>query len=172
MYILIFGWSIPFLITTVSIIVDFTTDSLVSYGVLSDGRLGSCWINHFESAIVAFIVPLVLTMIINLILFIVVTVLLCLAARSSKKLDKKHKHPYFRLSLAIFSTTGLTWILGFIALLAGTGWAWYPFIIFNSTQGFVLFFAFLFTKHVLKLYWNLLLRLRAKVSFTNLGDSS
>ena len=168
----IFGWSVPFLITTVSIIVDFTTDSLVSYGVLSDGRLGSCWINHAESAIVAFIVPLVLTMIINLTLFIVVTVLLCLAARSSKKLDKKHKHSYFRLSLAIFSTTGLTWIFGFIALLAGTGWAWYPFIIFNSTQGFVLFFAFLFTKHVLKLYWNLLLRLRAKVSFTNLGDSS
>ena len=153
----ILGWSIPLLITTVSIIVDFTTDSLVSYGVLSNGRLGSCWINHAESAIVAFIVPLVLTMIINLTLFIVVTVLLCLAARSSKKLDKKHNHPFFRLNLAVFSVTGLTWIFGFIALLAGTGWAWYPFIIFNSTQGFVIFIAFLFTKRVLKLYMNLVL---------------
>ena len=152
----ILGWSIPLLITTVSIIVDFTTDSLVSYGVLPDGRLGSCWINHAESAIVAFIVPLVLTMIINLTLFIVVTVLLCLAARSSKKLDKKHNHPYFRLNVAVFSVTGLTWIFGFIALLAGTSWAWYPFIIFNSTQGFVIFIVFLFTKRVLTLYWNLL----------------
>ena len=152
----ILGWSIPLLITTVSIIVDFTTDSLVSYGVLSDGRSGSCWINHFESAIVAFIVPLVLTMIINLTLFIVVTVLLCLAARSSNKVDKKQNLAYFRVNTAVFSVTGLTWIFGFIALLAGTSWAWYPFIIFNSTQGFVIFISFLFTKRVLKLYWNLL----------------
>ena len=153
----IIGWSIPLLITTVSIIVDFTTDSLVSYGVLSDGRLGSCWINHAESAIVAFIVPLVLIMIINLTLFIVVTVLLCLAAHSSNKVDKKQNLAYFRVNTAVFSVTGLTWIFGFIALLAGTGWAWYPFIIFNSTQGFVIFIAFLLTKHVLKLYMNLLL---------------
>ena len=153
----IIGWSIPLLITTVSIFVDFTTDSLVSYGVLSDGRLGSCWINHAESAIVAFIVPLVLTMIINLTLFIVVTVLLCLAARSSTKVDKKQNLTYFRVNAAVFSVTGLTWIFGFIALLAGTSWAWYPFIIFNSTQGFVIFIAFLFTKRVLKLYMNLVL---------------
>ena len=163
----IIGWSIPLLITTVSIIVDFTTDSLVSYGVLSDGRLGSCWINHAESAIVAFIVPLVLTMVVNLTLFIVVTVLLCLAARSSNKVDKKQNLYFVRVNAAVFSVTGLTWIFCFVALLANAGWAWYLFIIFNSTQGFSIFIAFLFTKHVLKLYWNLLLCRKDTVSFAN-----
>ncbi|XP_064399443.1 uncharacterized protein LOC135345926 [Halichondria panicea] len=150
------GWSLPLAITVTSILVDFTTEDLVLYGVLKDGRLGSCWINHLESAIVAFIVPLVISLVVNMVLFLVVTTYLCLAARSSSKLDKKHNLPFFRVNAAVFSVTGLTWVFGFIALLAGTNWAWYPFIILNSTQGFVIFVAFLLTKHVFALYWNLL----------------
>jgi hypothetical protein len=152
----IFGWGLPLLISIVSIIVNFTTDRLVQYGVLEDGRLGSCWINHLESAVVAFIVPLVVSLLINVVLFVFVTAYLILASRSQTKLDRNKNLPYFRVNIAVFSVTGLTWIFGFIAILAGTSWAWYPFIIFNSTQGFIIFVAFLVTKKVLKMYWNLL----------------
>ena len=153
----VLGWSVPLAITVTSVILDYTTEHLILYGVLEDGRLGSCWINHFESAIVTFIVPLAVSLAFNFTLFVVVTTFICLAARASAKLNKNHNLHFFRVNTAIFSVTGLTWVFGFIALLAGTSWAWYPFIILNSTQGFVVFVAFLFTKRVLKLYWNFLL---------------
>ena len=152
----LFGWGVPLLITATSIIVNFTTEHLVLYGVLADGRLGSCWINHLESAIVAFVVPLVISLVFNMVLFVIVTVFLIVASRSHAKVNKKQNLPFFRVNVAVFSVTGLTWVFGFIAILAGTSWAWYPFIIFNSTQGFVIFIVFLLTKRVLQLYWNLL----------------
>ncbi len=151
------GWGIPLLIVAISIIVNFSTQNLVLYGVLDDGTLGSCWINHLESAIISFIIPLIVSMIINFTLFVIVTVFLCHSARSSTKVANTKNLPYFRVNVAVFSVTGLTWVFGFIALLAGTNWAWYPFIIFNSTQGFMIFITFLLTKRVLKLYWKFLL---------------
>ena len=137
------GWSIPIVITAISIIVNFTTENLVQYGVLEDGRQGSCWINHFESAIVSFIMPLVISLLINMILFVVVTTYLCIAARSSSKLDKKQNTQYFRVNSACILSNWTDLGVCFIALLAGTSWAWYPFIILNSTQGFVIFIAFI-----------------------------
>ena len=146
------GWGLPLLITSVSIVVNFTTQGLVLYGVLADESLGSCWINHLESAIVAFVVPLVLSISFNLVMFIVVSVCIFMASRSQAKLNREDATPFLHLNIAIFCTTGLTWVFGFIAILAGTSWAWYLFIIFNSTQGFVIFVAFLLTKKTLKLY--------------------
>ena len=151
------GWGTPFLIVAISIIVNFSTQNLVLYGVLDDGKLGSCWINHLESAIISFIVPLIVSMVINFTLFVIVTVFLCHSARSSTRIANGKSLPYFRVNVAVFSVTGLTWVFGFVALLAGTNWAWYPFIIFNSTQGFMIFITFILTKRVLKLYWKFLL---------------
>ena len=47
---LLIGWGLPLLVAVTSIIVNFTTDGLVLYGVLSDGTSGGCWIwfhSHF-----------------------------------------------------------------------------------------------------------------------------
>ena len=150
-YVLI-GWGVPLLLLTVCIIVNFTTSNLVLYGVLADGSLGSCWINHLESALIAFVVPLTLSLLFNFIMFVIVTVYIIMASRSQTKLKKEDNTPFFRLNIAIFCTTGLTWIFGFIAILAGDSWAWYLFIIFNSTQGFSIYIAFLLKKKTLKLY--------------------
>ena len=148
------GWGLPLLISTVSVIVNFTTTGLVLYGVLADGSLGSCWINHLESAVITFVAPLILSILFNLVMFIVVSAYIIIASRTQAKLKKEDGTPFFRLNVAIFCTTGLTWIFGFIAILAGGTWAWYLFIIFNSTQGFVIFIAFLFTKKTMRLYIN------------------
>ena len=152
----VLGWSIPLVITVASIIVNFTTDDLVLYGELEDGTQGSCWINHLESAIVAFIVPVALSILFNGVSFVCVSVLLCSAWRTESKLDKEKHVPFLRVYIAIFSITGLTWLFGFLAILARSVWAWYPFIILNSTQGFIIFIMFLFTKKVALLYLELL----------------
>ena len=159
------GWGLPLLITVVSITVNFTTNGLVLYGVRADGTQGSCWINHFESAIVAFVVPLCLSLLFNLITFITVSVYLFRAFRNQVEVKKVDHVSYLRINLATFALSGLTWVFGFIAILAGTSWVWYIFIILNSSLGFVIFIFFLFTKKVGKLYLSLL-QVRASKSTT------
>ena len=148
------GWGVPLIITSTTIVVNFTTSGLILYGVQGDGSLGSCWINHVLSAIVAFVAPLVFVVLFNLLMFVVVTIYIIIASRHQNKLSRSSgdKIPFVRLNVAIFITTPLPWIFGFIAILIGTTWAWYPFIIFNSSQGFVIFVAFLLTKRTLNLY--------------------
>ena len=153
---LIGGCGVPVLIVVIAVIVNFSTDGLVLYGVYEDMRVGSCWINHAESAVIAFVVPLAISIIINMFLFVFATVLLCDASRTQAKLGKKKNVSYFRVNFAVFSVSGMTWLFGFIAILARSQWAWYPFIVLNSTQGVTIFIAFVFTKRVFKLYIALL----------------
>ncbi|MCG8622573.1 MAG: Mth family G-protein coupled receptor [Proteobacteria bacterium] len=47
-------------------------------------------------------------------------------------------------------------MFGFIALLPQLSWAWIPYIIFTSTQGLIIFMAFLYSKRVALLYRSLL----------------
>ena len=146
------GWSLPLLIVTISIIVNFTPSSshLVLYGRLEDGRDGLCWINHQASAIIAFLVPIALSVFVNLVLLVLTTIILVNITRNS--VSKTSSFVYIRVYVAVFVTSGATWVFGFIALLVGAEWAWYPFIVLNSIQGFMLFLAFFFSKKVGSLY--------------------
>ena len=150
------GWGLPLLVTIISITVNFTTNGLVLYGVRSDGTQWLCRINHLESAIVAFVIPVCLSLLFNFTTFIVVSVYLFMASRAQDKVEKYRHVSYLRINLAIFIASGLTWVFGFIAILVGTDWVWYVFIILNSGLGFVIFIAFLCTKKVLILYMSLL----------------
>ena len=152
---LLIGWGIPLTIVLVCITLNFSTDGIISYGVTGDGTQGRCWINDTESLIAALITPLALALSFNAILLTYISVLLCKASRSQAKLKTSKQTPYLRVYLSIFSVTGLAWVFGFVGLLARQSWAWYVYIIFNSTQGFIIFVAFLGTKKVAKLYLSL-----------------
>ena len=147
------GWILPLLIITITIIVNFTTEGLVLYGVNSQGQIAdNCWINHYQSFIIAFVLPLVLSLSCNLVLFVITTFLLCRAYKDQSKVHKSNIFTMIRVWLAIFTITGLTWIFGFFAIFQEVNWMWYLFVIFNSTQGFSIFLTFIFTKKVLNLY--------------------
>ena len=157
------GWGLPLLVSTTTVVVNFTT-GFVLYGVSADGTIGSCWINHRESIVIAFVLPLVISLFFNLVMFIIVIIYILLASRLQSKLNKQGNVPFFGVTIAVFSVTGLTWIFGFIAILASARWAWYLFIIFNSTQGFVIFVTFILKKKVLKLYVSQVCDAKDKVS--------
>ena len=53
---------------------------------------------------------------------------------------------YVRVFAAVFFTSGVTWVFGFLALVPGIR------SVLNSVQGFLLFVAFLVTKKVGTLY--------------------
>ena len=159
------GWCLPLLVTATSIALNFSVDGLVLYGVDKDGRIAMCWINHFESFIITFLTPLVLSLSSNLLMFLLTTFLLCRASRDQSKLQTSNKFTLIRVWLAVHSTTGLTWIFGFVAILDQLNWVWYPFVLLNSTQGFAMFLAFLFTKKTLALYLDLFSYKRLKNYF-------
>ena len=146
------GWGVPVGICVITIALNYSGRSLILYGVTSEGRVGNCWINHFLSFILSFLVPLVISLTVNLVMFVVVSVLLCQAAKNKSKLQNKNSSLLVRVWIAMFFITGFTWVFGFIAIPDEISWAWYPFVILNSTQGFNIFLAFLCTRKVFKLY--------------------
>ena len=156
------GWGIPLLIVLLTIIVNFTTTDLVLYGEMKDGTSGVCWINHPLSVIVAFTAPLGISLIYNTVIFIIATIYLCVSSISRSKLNSDKRVPFLRLNIATFSVSGITWLFGFIALLPGLQWAWIPYIILNSAQGFIIFISFLCTKRVALLYLGLFTHHRQK----------
>ena len=148
------GWTIPLFIVIPTIIINYSpsTSHLVLYGHMEDGTDGVCWINHELSLIIAFIVPMSISLIINLIGLVIVSVILIQAIGNQLNIHHSATYTYVRVYCAVFFSSGATWVFGFIALLVDQDWAWYLFIIFNSVQGFVLFLSFMFTKKVGALY--------------------
>ena len=156
---MLIGWGLPLGVTLVAVGINFgSSEELVLYGVTDDGSVRSCWINHFLSFVLLFLVPLLLSLTLNLAMFLTVSVFLCQLSRTKSSSSKGHsKHAMLiRVWLAFFSVTGLTWVFGFLAIPNETSWAWYPFVVFNSTQGFSIFLAFLLTRKTLRLYAGLL----------------
>ena len=138
------------------IIVNFTTDGLVLYGETSNGSAGAPWINHPASLAVAFVAPVALALLFNAAAFITSGVMLCRQVTSDKSRDGKLKIKenlrYFRVIVALFTAMGLTWLFGFLAIISQLSWAWYPFIILNTTQTLWIAAAFLLTKKTGNLY--------------------
>ena len=168
------GWGAPLIITAVTMIVNYTTDGLVLYGVQEDGTLGSCWINHLDSSVAAFIAPLALSLLFNSVAFVATMLLICVTARSQSKgrLHKNTNVPYIRLTVAVFSISGLTWLFGLLAIFSSVAWTWYPFIVFNTLQGLFIFVVFLATKRVILLYLNLFgIKRKASVDVKKLNAS-
>ena len=161
---MLLGWLSPLVIVIPTIIVNFTVEDSVNYGVRS-----SCWINQPIALIVTFVVPVGLSVIFNVFAFIVVMVILAhiryrpMASSHDTKEQKKQSWKDFRFAIALLTVTGLSCSFGFLALFSrDLAWAWYLFIIFNMTQAVTVLVAFLFTKKVFHLYWSLLCCLRTK----------
>ena len=156
------GWLSPLVIVIPTIIVNFTVDNSVNYGV---GNI--CWINGVIALIVTFAVPVGVSIVYNTIAFIAVIIVVSyiknqpMLSSTYPKEYRKQLWKDVRFAFAVFTLTGLSWIFGFLALLYHDGhlelsWAWYLFTIFSSTQALAVSVAFLFTKKVFRLYRSLL----------------
>ena len=146
------GWGIPATIILVLVVVNFTTDA-IQYG-----KDGVCWIGQTASFFAAFLTPVILFILFNGITFMVTFTFLFRASREQAKLNTQNKKSFIRITIGIFSITGLTWIFGFVALLAKEIWVWCFYIILTSTQGLFICIAFTFTQKIFSMYKNKLRR--------------
>ena len=144
------GWGIPATIILVLVVVNFTTDA-IQYG-----KDGVCWIGQTASFFAAFLTPVILFILFNGITFMVTFTFLFRASREHAKFNTQSKISFIRVTIAVFSITGLTWIFGFVALLAKEVWMWCVYIILTSTQGLFICIAFTFTKKIFSMYKNIL----------------
>ena len=147
------GWGVPLLITTITVIINYTVKGAVRYGTDKDGTRGLCWINNMTALLIAFVIPVLVSSVFNCIFFVAVVVLICIASQTSVK-DLKRNH--VRVVLGIFAVLGVTWMLGLMAILSTKPWAWYPFTIVNTNQAIVIAITFLATKKILLLYWSVI----------------
>ena len=152
----IIAWIAPTLVITVALTLNYTTESMVRYGVRTENEPNFCWINHYDSMIALFLTPLAVSLFINLLTFAMTTVLLCLAQRdhARTKGSSNVTLAIVRVWLAAFLTSGISWILGFVTN-SPTSWVWYPFVLLISTQGFAISLTFLLTRKVVNSYLNL-----------------
>ena len=142
------AWLSPLVIVIPTVIVSFTVEDSVNYSVGS-----SCWINQPIALIVAFVIPVALSIIFNVIAFVVVMVIVAhirhkpMTSSHDPKEQREQSWKDFRFAVALLTVTGLSWLFGFLALFStDLSWAWYLFIIFNTTQAVAVLVASLFTK--------------------------
>ena len=144
------GWLSPLLVLTVTVPVNYAIPGAVGYGVE-----GLCWMNQTLAIVVSFIVPIAICILFTTGAFVFVCIILAKWHSSNVEIDKKHKtgSRNFRVLIAVFSITGATWVFGFLALIGSAlSWAWYLFIIFNTTQALFVMPAYVCTAKVLRLY--------------------
>ena len=148
----VIAWSIPLLIVSVSVIVNYTTPDLVLYGTDTSTGEGMCWITDVHSTIVYFI-PIIIAILVQLILFALSGYFLISSRRKVESVSSGTKDArYIRVLFAIFFVSNVLWILGIVAVLLGLLWVWIFFLVLLTFQGFIIFFVFYGTKKVWALY--------------------
>ena len=148
---LIFGWGGPLVIVILSIILNFVTTDLVQYG---EGL--ECWMNHELSAMFLINIPIYMSVIFNMVVFIGLLVLIIKAYKSKKRLTDNKGSLYIRFTLAIFTTSGIFWIVGSLDFALTNPWFTRTIVLINTAQGLAIWIAFFCTKRTLKLFWNLI----------------
>ena len=144
------GWLTPLIVVGVTIAFNFTLPGTVDYG-----RNGLCWITQSAATIVSFVAPLGFCLVLNGSAFVYITaVLLKIGCKAVGKHQRGRQIiRNFRVILATFVITGLTWGFGFIAVLdPSLWWAWYPYLALNTMQAVFVALAYLCSVKIFQLY--------------------
>ncbi|CAH1258671.1 ADGRG4 [Branchiostoma lanceolatum] len=131
-------WSIPSLIVTISVILEFSQESkFLGYGT------DICWIKQPFALVVTFVAPIGLVLASNVYFFI--HTVLNITVSSIRTARARHGATYSQLQafLKISTLMGLGWIFGFVAAGTQQDVLWYIFITLNSSQGFLISISFM-----------------------------
>ena len=161
---------VPLAIVGVCVILNYTVDGVVDYGRQFSGL---CWITVPTAILCSFVVPSGIMIMFNMFVFIFCLVVTIKIWRSPSKFESYGQTPKwllwrnFRVLFAIFSTSGVTWILNIVVVFDKTFdnttiWLHYISVLFNSMQLVFVAIAYICTKRVADLYKGFFTRLHAK----------
>ncbi|KAI8503784.1 hypothetical protein Bbelb_187550 [Branchiostoma belcheri] len=127
----LFTWLAPVPVVVATVIVEFGSSVWVGYGE-------SCWIGNPTASLVAFGIPVLCALLLNV--FLVTFALLAIrksfqiADKAKSRSDISKAWVYMRISFL----SGVTWILGFIYPFVNNRAVEYVFIVLNASQGLLL----------------------------------
>ncbi|XP_072031875.1 LOW QUALITY PROTEIN: uncharacterized protein [Amphiura filiformis] len=160
---LIYGWVTPIAVVVPCLVIQYCSDIPFQYG-----NQGVCWIYNQYANLVAFGVPLVLCLVINIALFLKTAWNIHVTKQNTKMVQRNSRLKSVNEELLIYikiaTLMGFTWIFAFSAAFSGVAALWYIYIIINSLQGLYIFFAFTFNVRIGRLWAN-------KVHLTYFDDS-
>ncbi|XP_071824211.1 uncharacterized protein [Apostichopus japonicus] len=122
---------------------------------LTYGNEEACWIGDASINLIAFGVPVLVSLLINLFFFSRVVYALCIQHNSSRRVRGRENGSELRellIYIKIFVILSLTWIVGYFASFFNQEYLWYIFIILTSLQGVFIFLAFIFKSEVFKMW--------------------
>ena len=140
--------ALPFLCVATCLMLEFSEATLKpGYGA---GDI--CWMTNSVSIVIFFIVPIMISVTLNLILF----AFICYSIQSTKanssvrttSRNRTYCCIYFKMSVSL----GFTWSIGIIAAFVSVNWLWYVHIVLNGLQGLSLFFCNMANARMVKLF--------------------
>ncbi|XP_072169529.1 uncharacterized protein [Diadema setosum] len=151
----VIGWGVPALFVSLCLIVHFEGRDVFSlrYG----GR--GCWIYPFRDNVIVFLIPVALSLTLNVVFFIL-TVREIKALKSNSEIltsnhDKKERRHELITYTKISSLMGFGWITSFIAAAVQLSFAFYVFTLAVAVQGILVFWSFGLNRRVRKMWQDL-----------------
>ncbi|XP_041471191.1 adhesion G-protein coupled receptor G6-like [Lytechinus variegatus] len=159
-----YGWGAPLVVVLVSVAVDFWSNADFQYGTIA-----SCWITGGLANLLAFGVPVGLTLLVNVAMFtnIVSGFLSRRTPRSGLEDERRRRRKTRRDTMVSFKIAllmGFTWLFAYIAAWAAITVLWYVFILLNSLQGVYILTAFTCNRGTCKLWSTKVNRFRERCS--------
>ena len=155
------GWGLPLVVSVITIALNFSGTDLIRYGACGNS-MACCWINHFVSSIIFYLIPLSICLVVCLLMLVAMIVLLVLSSKN--KVQRPDHILLLQLWLTAFTFTVLTWAFGFVAIAYKASWAWYLFAILHSSQGIAMLISVVISRKALLFVKDLCKCQRSKTS--------
>ncbi|XP_078666423.1 uncharacterized protein LOC144908582 isoform X2 [Branchiostoma floridae x Branchiostoma belcheri] len=136
----ILAWGLPFVIAIITLVADVPSTYPDGHETYRSNRF--CWLQG-NQLYFGFLLPAGLILLFNTIVYIMVISKLTCRDRNKGKVSDPKKggtKQQLRIAITVMVLVGLTWIFGFFMINDGRVVFSYLFCIFNSLQGFFIFF--------------------------------
>ena len=159
-YVLV-AWVSPLLVVLPCLFLHFFGNGNFGYG-----EKYICWLNGEMSLLVFFGIPLSISISINIVFFTYTAIRICKAAKDSQMVRKANSLELI-VTVKMATLMGFTWLFSILSGFIRNDAFDYLFIMFNGSQGFFLFLAFVAKKSTFNL-----LKLKFGLKFESLSSSS
>lgn len=143
-------------VTVICIIVNFTLEGSVGYGIQNS----VCWMSNVIAISASFVAPLCLSLFYNIVSFVFCTFVVVKLTwfTKAKQENRNVLIQNFRVILALISVSGVSWLLFAFILIPGTDgkgqvWGRYIYVILNGSQLCLVTIAYICTKKMMKRYF-------------------
>ncbi|XP_014768920.1 probable G-protein coupled receptor Mth-like 3 [Octopus bimaculoides] len=141
-----FSWLAPILLIVPAILLDkYQPNSIFapSYGLYE-----FCWINNGSSIMLFFAGPLALIILINMILYIHTAVTIYKLRKFTQQHSDRNDVVAIFINMKLCLLTGITWSIGYVAIVTHSYHLRVAFIFLNSSFGLWVAMSFLFTRSI------------------------